>query len=113
MALGPRCRINGGAAERVPGIVNVTLAGVDAEALVVQLDQAGVACSTGSACASGAAQPSHVLLAMGRDEVEARSSLRLSLGPTLSEADLDEALRRMAEALRAQAREGVGPGQAS
>ena len=51
----------------------------------------------------------------GEDPVKktSRASLRLSLGPTLSETDLDEALRRMAEALRAQQREGVGPGRAS
>jgi cysteine desulfurase len=53
------------------------------------LDARGVECSTGSACSAGVPQPSHVLLAMGRDEEEARSSLRFSLGHSSTEADVD------------------------
>ena len=63
-----------------PHIVNVTLPGVVGEDVVAALDLDGIAASTGSACAAGAAEPSHVLLAMGRSEREAKSALRLSLG---------------------------------
>jgi cysteine desulfurase len=53
------------------------------------LDHRGIECSTGSACSAGVPQPSHVLLAMGRDEADARSSLRFSLGRTSTAADVD------------------------
>jgi cysteine desulfurase len=57
------------------------------------LDANGIECSTGSACTAGVPQPSHVLLAMGADTASARGSLRLSLGHTSVEADVDAALR--------------------
>jgi cysteine desulfurase len=53
------------------------------------LDARGIACSTGSACTAGVAQPSHVLLAMGTDEARARGSLRFSLGHTSTQEDVD------------------------
>ncbi len=57
------------------------------------LDANGIECSTGSACTAGVAQPSHVLLAMGADPASARGSLRLSLGHTSVESDVDAALQ--------------------
>ena len=56
------------------------------------LDAKGIECSTGSACTAGVAQPSHVLIAMGADPASARGSLRLSLGHTSTDADVDAAL---------------------
>ena len=75
--------------DALPGIVNVSFPGCSADALLLLLDAAGIDCSTGSACSAGVAQPSHVLLAMGGSEAEARSSLRFSLGHTSTAADID------------------------
>jgi cysteine desulfurase len=71
---------------------HVTVPGVEAEALLLLLDREGVDAAAGSSCASGAANPSHVLAAMGISAALARSSLRLSLGWPSTEADVDEAL---------------------
>ena len=73
-------RIHGAGAPRLPNTVNVGISGVAAESLVIALDLRGIAVSTGSACSSGALAPSHVLLAMGLGEAEAREGLRISLG---------------------------------
>jgi len=88
--------INGAGRERVPNTSSVTFRGVDGEGLVIALDLAGIAISTGAACSSGRIEPSHVLLAMGRTPEEARGTLRISLNRYTSEADIDatvEALR--------------------
>ncbi|RPF25762.1 cysteine desulfurase family protein [Georgenia muralis] len=77
---------------RLPGTVHVTVDGADADALLLGLDLAGVAASSGSACRAGVQEASHVLLAMGRDEDTARSALRLSLGRTSTDADVDAVL---------------------
>ena len=81
--------INGEGARRAPHITNVSLRGVRAESLALGLDLGGFAVGTGSACASGALEPSHVLAAMGRDLKAARSALRVSLGigNTIEEVD--------------------------
>ncbi|HWH05972.1 MAG TPA: cysteine desulfurase family protein [Gaiellaceae bacterium] len=76
---------------RLPGHVHVCVDGVDAETLLVLLDAAGVCASSGSACSSGAAEVSHVLRAMGIPDRRARGALRLSLGATTTEAQVDEA----------------------
>ncbi len=76
-------------ADSLPGIVNFGFPGCSAEALLLLLDAAEIDCSTGSACSSGVSQPSHVLLAMGITESDARSSLRFSLGHTSTAADID------------------------
>lgn len=76
----------------VPGIVHLCVEGVESEALLFLLDQAGVCASAASACASGAMEPSHVLAAMGVEPERARGALRLSLGYTSTEADIDRAL---------------------
>jgi cysteine desulfurase len=76
-------------ADALPGIVNVSFPGCSADGLLLLLDAAGIDCSTGSACSAGIAQPSHVLLAMGSSEAEARSSLRFSLGHTSTAGDID------------------------
>jgi cysteine desulfurase len=73
---------------RLPNTLSLGVPGCVGETLVVLLDLEGVAASVGSACAAGAAEPSHVLLAMGRDPETARSALRLSLGPTTAAADV-------------------------
>jgi cysteine desulfurase len=93
-------RINGADAPRAPHITNVSLAGQRAESLALNCDLRGFAVGTGSACASGAIEPSHVLKAMGRTGQAARSSLRVSLGIQNTESDIDQFLAAVAELIR-------------
>ncbi|ORV65567.1 cysteine desulfurase family protein [Mycobacterium gastri] len=87
-------RLNGACgAMRLPGNAHFTFHGCEGDALLMLLDANGIECSTGSACTAGVAQPSHVLIAMGADPASARGSLRLSLGHTSVDADVDAALR--------------------
>jgi cysteine desulfurase len=74
---------------RLPGNAHFSFPGCEGDALLMLLDARGIACSTGSACTAGVAQPSHVLLAMGTDEARARGSLRFSLGHTSTQPDVD------------------------
>lgn len=80
---------------RVAGILHVRVPGVESEAAVVLLDEAGVAASAGAACSSGAVEPSHVLTAMGLGAAEASSGLRFSLGVTTTDEDVDHALAQV------------------
>ncbi len=93
----PMILVHAAQALRAPHTSNVAFLGVDRQVLAVTLDLAGVACSTGSACASGSSDPSHVLVAMGLPEEQFRSSLRFSFGPPLSIADVDESVERIAK----------------
>ena len=90
--------------DRVANLASVIVRDVVGDDLVMALDLEGVACSTGSACTTGSLEPSHVLLAMGYPAEEARGSLRLSLGRTTSDADIETAagaIGRVVERLRA------------
>lgn len=93
---------------RLPGNAHVTVDGVRAEVLLYLLDAAGVCASSGAACRSGVEQPSHVLLAMGAPPEEASAALRLTLGHTSSDADVDAALDALPEAV-ARARRASAP----
>jgi cysteine desulfurase len=75
--------------DRLPGNAHFSFPGCEGDALLMLLDARGIACSTGSACTAGVAQPSHVLLAMGADEARARGSLRFSLGHSSEQSDVD------------------------
>jgi cysteine desulfurase len=86
---------------RVPGVCHLTFSGLDAEELLVLLDRAGVAASAGSACASGAREPSHVLRAIGMAPADARSSVRFSLGHETTAAEVDRAAAAVIEAASA------------
>jgi cysteine desulfurase len=86
----PDAVFNGDPDDRLPGNAHFSFPGCAGDALLLLLDAAGIACSTGSACSAGVAQPSHVLLAMGADNERALSSLRFTLGHTSSSADIDE-----------------------
>jgi cysteine desulfurase len=77
---------------KVGGHLHLRFAGVESEALVILLDQAGVAVSAGAACSSGATDASHVLTSMGLDRQEAATGIRFSLGSTTTDADIDQAL---------------------
>jgi cysteine desulfurase len=83
----------------LPGLLSVRFPGRRAEDLLLLLDRYGVACSAGSACASGAVTPSHVLVAMGRDPAAARETIRFSLGHASTEADVDATVTAVAQAL--------------
>jgi cysteine desulfurase len=85
---------------RVANTTNIWFDKLDGEALVIALDLKGIAVSGGSACHSGATEPSHVLMAMGLDKTRARASLRFSLLKTTTEADVDFALSVVPEAVR-------------
>ena len=87
----PRLRINAPIRDRLPNTLNLTFPGVLGESMLIALDLEGIQVSMGSACAAGAVEPSHVLLAMGRTHDEARSSLRLSLGWNTSRNDIARA----------------------
>jgi len=102
-------RLNGDLNRRVGSIVNVCFAGVDGEAVLHELDHAGIEVSTGSACSSAEPGPSHVLLAMGLDPEDAHASVRFSLGEETTEeevARIGEVTPPVVERLRALA----GPG---
>jgi cysteine desulfurase len=85
----PDAVLTAAAAPRAPGHLHLRFAGVESEPLLVLLDEAGVCASAGSACASGAMEPSPVLLAMGVAKPDALSSLRLTLGPSTAPAEVD------------------------
>src|SRR4051795_12825488 len=89
----PQTAINGdhrtGSDFRLPGNAHLSFEGCEGDSLLLLLDARGIECSTGSACSAGVARPSHVLLAMGCSEERARGSLRLTLGHTSTQADID------------------------
>jgi cysteine desulfurase len=89
----------GDRARKVAGNAHVRFRGIESEALLVLLDDAGICASAGSACASGAMEPSHVLSAMGVDRDDALGSLRLSLGVTTTDADVDRAVAVITDAV--------------
>jgi cysteine desulfurase len=91
------CRpmVIGSAAPRLPTTSNIAFVGIDRQMLFMNLDQAGVACSPGSACASGSSEVSQTLAAMGCDQAVLTSALRFSFGVTTTAADADEATRRI------------------
>ncbi len=91
----PDTTLNGARQNRLPGHANFSFAGVDGEELLLCLDLAGIAASTGSACTTGQTAPSHVLMAMGRSPEEAYSSLRLTLGRENTREDVDYIVKQL------------------
>ena len=96
----PGSRLNGDAVRRLPGNVNLSFEGVEGEALLLLLDQNGICASAGSACTAGSVEPSHVLRAIGLSPELAHGSLRLTLSRQNTEAEVDEILRVLPEAVR-------------
>ena len=95
----PGSVVNGGTAERLSNTLSIRFTGVPAEELVIALDLNGLAASGGSACQSGAVEPSHVLTAMGLSSAEARSSVRLSLARSTTGAEVDRAVEILVAAV--------------
>ena len=89
-----------GPAGRLPGLATIGFPGCSADALLLLLDAAGIDVSTGSACSAGVTQPSHVLLAAGVTETDARSALRFSLGHSSTAADIDRLAGALPDAVR-------------
>ena len=96
----PDIRRNGPVSGRLPNNLNVSFPGADGEALLLNLDARGVAASSGSACASGSIEPSHVLLALGLPLPLVRSAVRFSLGRQTTEAEIDTAAEQIIAAVR-------------
>jgi cysteine desulfurase len=103
----PDAIFNGDPADRLPGNAHFSFPGCEGDALLLLLDAQGIACSTGSACSAGVAQPSHVLLAMGADDDRARSSLRFTLGHTSTGADVDALIAALPAAVERARRAGA------
>jgi len=97
----PGAHETGDRSKKIAGNCHVRFDGIESEALLVLLDEAGVCASAGSACASGAMEPSQVLRAMGFTVAQSLSSVRLSLGVTTTEADIDLALKAIPDAVAA------------
>ena len=91
----PDLHVNGREGERAPHVLNLSVAGADSEALLMHLDLAGVAASSGSACTTGAVEPSHVLVAMGVPRELALGAIRFSLGRESTPADVDRVVEVM------------------
>jgi cysteine desulfurase len=89
--------VNGAEAERVPNTTNLRFDGIDSEPLLIALDLRGFAVASGAACSSGAAEPSHVLTAIGLTKEQARSSLRISLGRSNDAAQVDALVDALCE----------------
>lgn len=98
----PAARVNGRDAKRLPNTANIVCPGGDGEAIQIALDLRGIAISTGSACSSGRVEPSRVLLAMGLSVEDAKSSIRISLGRTNTEEEIDRALAALVEVIGIQ-----------
>jgi cysteine desulfurase len=103
----PGAHENGDRAAKVAGNAHVRFDGVEAETLLVALDQAGVCAAAGSSCSSGATEPSHVLSAMGLSAADARASIRLSLGVLSTDHDVDVALELVPRAVEQLRRSGA------
>jgi cysteine desulfurase len=95
----PGTRVNGAGTPRVPNTTNIRFDGIDSDALLIALDLKGFAVSSGAACSSGAPEPSHVLLAMGLSRLEARSSIRFSLGRSNTVEQVDALVEALVDSV--------------
>ena len=99
----PYCSLNGHKTSRLPGNVNFSFRFIEGESVLIMLDMKGICASSGSACTSGSVDPSHVLLALGRNQEEAHGSLRLTLSEENTQEELDfvvEQLKQIVQKLR-------------
>lgn len=95
----PGARINGSLKHAAPHIISVTIGGIDNERVMMELDERGVQCSTGSACHASSAEPSHVLSAIGLSANDARSTLRFSMGHGTTKKDIEEVVKKLGDLL--------------
>jgi cysteine desulfurase len=95
----PGSSVNGNVSNRLPNTTNIAFAGVEAEGILLLLDQAGICVSSGSACTTGSLEPSHVLTAMGCSAAHARGSIRFSLGIYNTGEEVDYVLKKLPEVI--------------
>lgn len=93
----PLAILNGHLTERLPNNLNISFPGFAADATLVRLDREGISASSGSACASGSIEPSHVLVAMGLDEARINSAIRFTLGHSTSKEDIEKTVDMLAD----------------
>jgi cysteine desulfurase len=103
----PAAISHGNPEHRLPGIAHLAFPGCEGDSLLMLLDARGIECSTGSACSAGVPQPSHVLLAIGCSDAEARSSLRFSLGHTSTQSDVDALVEAIGPAVERARAAGI------
>jgi cysteine desulfurase len=96
----PNIRFNGHPTESLPGTLNVSFSGAEGEAMLLYLDMEGIAVSTGSACASGSLDPSHVLMATGIPQEQAHGSIRMSMGRDTTEKDIDYVIDKLTKVIK-------------
>ncbi len=102
----PEAVLRGSSEHRLDNNINFTFPGCQSDSLLFLLDEAGISVSTGSACQAGVAQPSHVLLAMGLSEADAHSAIRVTLGRTTTQADIDRLIAALPDAYARALRAG-------
>ncbi len=95
----PKSQLNGSQKDRLPNNVNISIMGIEGEAMVLYLDAKGVACSTGSACTSDILEPSHVIKAIKTPDDYAHGSLRFTMGKKTTKADIDYLLKVLPEVI--------------
>ena len=96
----PKTVLNGHSAERLPNNINVSILDAEGESIVLYLDEAGVACSTGSACTSESLEPSHVILAIGKPHAYAHGAMRFSLGRSTTKKDIDYEMKVLPDIIK-------------
>lgn len=96
----PDTKLNGDPKKRLPNNINVTFSFIEGESLLLELNMAGIYVSTGSACSSNSLQPSHVLMALGKNPEDAHGSIRFSLGRWTKESDIDYVLKVLPEIVK-------------
>lgn len=101
LAVAPQARITGPTQQRAPHIASFVFANVNGESVLLGLEERGILCSSGSACAAGSTDPSHVLIALGFDSALAHTSVRFSLGRETTEAEVDQAVSTLEATLAA------------
>jgi len=95
----PKSKLNGSKIKRSPNNANFSFKNIEGEGLILSMDMEGIACSTGSACSSGALTPSHVLLSIGLKPEDAHGSLRMTLGKYTTKKDIDTAVDKLKEVI--------------
>ncbi len=93
----PKSVLNGSKKHRLPSNIHITIPGIDNERVLMELDERGIMCATGSACSASNDEPSHVLAAIGLNEADIQSSLRFTFGKFTTKQDIDLVVKALAD----------------